>query len=478
MNLLEFEVGQVITILDKYDNNTSAMWSGIRDDNGHVGMFSPSQTVTYLGTIPKSVSSYMTVQTQLSYQTSSCHSHDASYGSNEHFSVFQRSSLKRDSKKRLSREMISAPQDFHNVNGHMDAGSNVGPQPRLTRLSRADSDTSELAPLISRSSINASHHQQSKPANRMGHTIGYIRERSSTNQSLVGMPSTFSAYAGDHSIGKTDKHEYHSISDHEDEEDDAFFKPLDLGPSLLDEVFQELESSSAKAKETQLPALEEVAKKSDAMKDLKGLVNSTLNMRHHKKKQLATVRPIKASDERAIESAIAMANALASKSMHDLDTRSIEPFYEHSPGRSPMTPNSPSKKFSFFFPSTAGGSKSPKVERKPFTDDAKTTGDLTSCLSTGEKDAYRALVGESESLPPLSKLSPLSSFSQSIACLPMSYMNTLPADHFMQQMSPPPSHPHPLVHPHQATTCYPCHPSLTPVVEVLIRPRDRFVKIL
>ena len=94
------------------------------------------------------------------------------------------------------------------------------------------------------------------------------------------------------------------------------------------------------------------------------------------------VRPIKASDEKALESAIAMANALASKSMHDIDKKSMDHFYEHSPGRSPITPNSPAKKFSFFFPN-----KSPKSERKPFSETASK--DIASCLSDQEKDAYR-----------------------------------------------------------------------------------------
>ena len=42
---------------------------------------------------------------------------------------------------------------------------------------------------------------------------------------------------------KPEKHEYHSISDNEENGDelDAFSKPLDLGPSLLDEVFKELD---------------------------------------------------------------------------------------------------------------------------------------------------------------------------------------------------------------------------------------------
>ena len=98
-------------------------------------------------------------------------------------------------------------------------------------------------------------------------------------------------------------------------------------------------------------------KKSDSTKkaDLKERVSNTLNMRRHKKKQLATVKPIKLSDEKALDSAIAMTNALASKSMHDIDKKSMEQFYEHSPGRSPITPTSPSKKFSFFFPTVNSG---------------------------------------------------------------------------------------------------------------------------
>ena len=75
--------------------------------------------------------------------------------------------------------------------------------------------------------------------------------------------------------------------------------------------------------------LSSTKKSSDTKKDLKERVSNTLNIRRHKKKQLATVKPIKASDEKALESAIAMANALASKSMHDIDKKSMEQFYEH-----------------------------------------------------------------------------------------------------------------------------------------------------
>ena len=95
--------------------------------------------------------------------------------------------------------------------------------------------------------------------------LGYIREKSSNPTFGVSSKKAES---------KPEKHEYHSIS--ENEEEDEFFKPLDLGPSLLDEVFKELDSTDGDAK------------KSENKKDLKEIVSNTLHYRRHKKKQLAT----------------------------------------------------------------------------------------------------------------------------------------------------------------------------------------------
>ena len=79
---------------------------------------------------------------------------------------------------------------------------------------------------------------------------------------------------------------------------------------------------------------------------------------------VAAVKPIKASDEKTLESAIAMAHSLASKSMHDLDKKSamwhcdpVSPSHRH---RSPsLTPGSPTKRF-FWFPSVRATNSSPK----------------------------------------------------------------------------------------------------------------------
>ena len=103
---LEFEVGSVITILDK----NSDVWSGVRDETGHVGLFMPTQTVTYLGTIPK---------TSISNQNPNNES-SGNFGN-----IFNPSNSR--NKKRLSREGVTTPQNFqHKSHGSMDGSSGNG----------------------------------------------------------------------------------------------------------------------------------------------------------------------------------------------------------------------------------------------------------------------------------------------------------------------------------------------------------------
>merc|ERR1719150_3507627 len=92
-----------------------------------------------------------------------------------------------------------------------------GSENGFSSLSRADSDVSESAPLLSSSSPFEKH-----PPARMGHAIGYLRKPDKTEHPpLSSDPKT---------------HQYQSISDDEND----FGSPLDLGPSLMDEVFSEL----------------------------------------------------------------------------------------------------------------------------------------------------------------------------------------------------------------------------------------------
>ena len=358
--------------------------------------------------------------------------HGGSGGSN-----FQRNSLKRGSKsrKKLSRDMISGPRGELQHTGHIgldgaffgDVGfigsakavaAASSEKFKSASLSRADSDASERAPLISsgggtgRNSSSTAHEATSstaaasgpltapaassaKPRHgsgganknpRMGKTIGYLRKAGGGGEQSQQAGGSYAAAA---TSGRA-AHEYHSISD-----DEFGLGSLDLGPSLMDEVFSELDSSKDSAEirdgKDEQPENSEREKESkktvipDHRRDFKELVSSTLTLGKMKKqKQQATVKPIKASDERTLENAIAMANAIASKSMHDLDKRHLDDFYPEQPCQ---TPNSPAKKFSFWFPKESQGG-----ERRHFSDEANANADIESLLTPGAKDAYKVLI--------------------------------------------------------------------------------------
>ena len=265
---------------------------------------------------------------------------------------------------------------------------------------------------------------------RMGHTIGYLRKGSKSDGAHNNGTSTRVVKAVSKQL---EKHEYQSISDADEVdqnieknvepekqkpkdplngepltpgEHDEFSSPLDFGPSLTEEVFSELNSSVVSNQEKTDQHASKLTKqstgKSESQRDLRGIVGQTLSRARHRSrlhgsgKKTATVKPIKASDERTLESAIAMANALASKSMHDLDKRCLADG-GYSPQPSPaLTPSSPTKKF-FWFPSVR--SSSPRGagghhhEKKPFLDTEQANNvDVERMVSNETKNAYRALI--------------------------------------------------------------------------------------
>jgi hypothetical protein len=60
-----FPVGTIITVLDKHTSSslhsTSVLWTGVRDDVGSVGLFSPSQTVAYVDMLPTNSSGQVSI---------------------------------------------------------------------------------------------------------------------------------------------------------------------------------------------------------------------------------------------------------------------------------------------------------------------------------------------------------------------------------------------------------------------------------
>merc|ERR1719158_2038036 len=165
-----------------------------------------------------------------------------------------------------------------------------------------------------------------------------------------------------------------------------------------------------------------------------------------KGKKAAFVKPIKASDERTLENAIIMANQLASKSMHDLDKRCADDMFNASPQVSPLTPNSPTKKFTFKFPSTKARSSSPKPGRH-FTDEVSgPQTDLESFITPTAKNAYDALINgdkntsdklDSGSTTSRSSTSTLTSTSSHRLSLPPTAFSKFSFPHAIEPVDPP-----------------------------------------
>ncbi|XP_018319586.1 activated Cdc42 kinase-like [Agrilus planipennis] len=157
-------------------------------------------------------------------------------------------------------------------------------------------------------------------------------------------------------------HEYHEISDDENTNSPA----LDLGPSLMAEMEMMLNSLGQPPPS---PADHEGSNKTNELRE-----------KLSKPRKQATVKPISALDEKTLDTAIALANEMSTRSMNDLSA--------------PTTPSSPNKrKFSFRFPSSGEHEKHDKVlERRNFSEEAHSTPDLQSKVTQEAQLAYQSLV--------------------------------------------------------------------------------------
>lgn len=66
--------------------------------------------------------------------------------------------------------------------------------------------------------------------------------------------------------------------------------------------------------------------------------------------------------------------------------------FNASPQVSPLTPNSPTKKFTFKFPNSKTRSTSPKNNARNFSDEVTSHVDLESYITPTARDAYKALI--------------------------------------------------------------------------------------
>ena len=214
--LLDYCQGEIITVLDKQPPESAGghYWSGV-NGQGRVGLFPPSHTVAYLGTLPAPGGS---VPASWSCSTATLTSGESPSSSSSLYQsvgqVFQRSSLRgsRDrssGRRKISRDMIGAPTGQVQHTGHIGpdgcffgdvafmssggggSGTNgqlsttmasgrlpsTGSDNGLSSLSRADSDVSDSAPLLSSGGGGRAAQERPVAASqpRMGHAIGYLR---------------------------------------------------------------------------------------------------------------------------------------------------------------------------------------------------------------------------------------------------------------------------------------------------------------
>ncbi|XP_056634677.1 activated Cdc42 kinase-like isoform X2 [Diorhabda sublineata] len=154
-------------------------------------------------------------------------------------------------------------------------------------------------------------------------------------------------------------HEYHEISD----EENTPSPNLDLGPSLMAEMEMMFSSLGTRSNSS---IDHEGSNRSNELRE-------KLNAKTRKQ---ATVKPISAHDQKTLDTAIAIANEITSRSMS---------------APAPTTPASPNKKkFSFKFPSVHDHDK--HNERRNFSEEALSTSDLQSKVTQEAQMAYQGLV--------------------------------------------------------------------------------------
>lgn len=354
---LVYRQSDIITVLDKGSNNT--LWKGVLN-NGKTGFFNPAHTIAYLGSnLPSNKPGEFT------------------RGDGKNAFSSQRRKIRTD--------MISSPQGDLKHTGHVgldgayfgDISFLGGKYPHLPRqvvtpYKPQEDATDNSSQIPNQDARNADvnrepardgrnlHETQNKHESLWSNAsseVCHVTAGSNANK----QPVTSNAGNNVDTLGAD--HEYHEISDEENQESPLRFDKtlnFDFGPSLLaemDQMFRSLGSSPPPPPPSHpLPTEHESSNARNELREIQAKQSS--------KKKQATVKPISAADQKTLYSAIAMAQELTARSMTDL---------EHPP-ESPRTPASPSRrrKFSFKLPHQ----HSPKPDRRHFSEEAASIPDI------------------------------------------------------------------------------------------------------
>ncbi|KAL1116480.1 hypothetical protein AAG570_004952 [Ranatra chinensis] len=356
---LVFRTGEIITVLDKNPMQGTNCWKGVLN-NGKTGVFNPAYTVTYLGSnLPSNKPSEFV----------------RGDGKNAYSSK----------RSRLRPDMISVPQGDVKHTGHVGLdGAYFG----------------DISPFLSGTKYEHVPHQVVAP---------YKPQTDEDAASISTDKAPLIANSDRHSNGWTDTtmsnkllmtdHEYHEISDEEAGmgESPRFEKQFDFGPSLLDEMDAAFRNYGAPPAPPPPPPspLDDTVNKRNEMKEA-----AAASSKPSKKKQ-ATVKPISAADEKTLDTAIALVNEVAAKSMGDCGAIG-------SAGVGGSSAGSKSK-FPFRFPSVGGGGSGGgggggggagangaagggRPEGRTFADEAASIPDIQGSLSSEAKAVYSSLV--------------------------------------------------------------------------------------
>ncbi|XP_060843490.1 activated Cdc42 kinase-like isoform X3 [Rhopalosiphum padi] len=360
-DMIQYTIGEVITVLDK-SPGVPTLWKGVLC-NGKTGFFNPSNTVAYLGlNLPSNRNSEFT-------------RNDSKYTSR---------------RSRLRIDMISCPQGDVKHMGHVGLdGAYFGDiefmstnAPKYNHLPHqvvAPYKPQEDCASVSDSPTSI------KACSDRAPLLNGDKSESKKNVDLT-------TWLDKNKLSKilTD-HEYHEISDEDTvAESPRFEKTFDFGPSLVEEMetmFRTISTNgvsnyAVSPPRSPLDPLD--TNHRNELREIAATIAAAVNSKSKKKQ--ATVKPISASDEKSLDSAIAMANEMASRSMgSDIE----QPHHQI-----PESPSSPSKrKFMFKFPPPIGSiTKTPKHEIKTFTDEAASIPDIQGCLTEEAKQAYNGLI--------------------------------------------------------------------------------------
>ncbi|XP_075990467.1 activated Cdc42 kinase-like isoform X3 [Anticarsia gemmatalis] len=364
-NYLEFKAGQVVTILGKEAMTRSPMWFGVIA-GGTCGLIDPAHTRPYVPP-DKALTS-----------VSSLSPHPTRHSSRSIRSSLLRCDVKRHTytgKRTIQRSMISYPQGEVKHTGHVGLDGAyfgdisfldpAGCPPRQIVTPYKPSEDLEQVPLINPNSpshltgasgttpypmltSNRPERSSREDTEPFGHRS--LSESAPSARSILNKVK-YATLGRSHrpetgAVPKTEEvHEYHEISDN-DTSDSTVQSPVksetgttmttlttksstDFGQSILDEMdamFRSLDTKRRDEPSTSSKTETVVSKRSLAIKSDKKKSSPT-----------CTMKPMSAHDEKTLNTAVALANEITSKSMNDLG------------GEKPKNPNSPSDRSRFHF---------------------------------------------------------------------------------------------------------------------------------